>query len=44
MVEIKILERDTNYEILHYSDSATALVWERYMKVIASCLVKIYHN
>jgi len=26
------------------SDSATAVVWERYMKVIGSCLVKIYHN
>lgn len=29
---------------LFKSDSATALVWERYMKVISSCLVKIYHN
>lgn len=26
------------------SDSATALVWEKYMKVVASCLIKIYHN
>ena len=35
---------DSFFTFVLNSDSATAAVWERYMKVIGSCLVKIYHN